>query len=382
MKKILALVVAALLVLSMTAAYAADPVAITDGIAYDANGLTEIDVTVNFTPATGVTTPAHTFSYTLEPADGDASSNPIVYEGVGTVDATAVFAAGETESTATLDLSGLTGFTHAGVYRYTLTQAAISDEDYQAGISSENSTDGQAAVEKYMDLYVDNTGKIISAVLFEEVQTLSATGTSVTYTKKTDEFNNTYGEGDHGTKTFTLKKVVAGGMGDTNDTFPFTFKAEYAGSTATLLDGVTYTIADSSNGTTTGSTAAIGATVDITLGHNETIVITVPNMVKVTVVEGEHATDEGYTIVATQTGAATVTGVTQTLTDNSSDITVADTGSVIAINDADATMTYTNTRESISPTGVVLRFAPYFAMLAGGMLLVLLAVKRRKSDED
>ena len=43
-------------------------------------------------------------------------------------------------------------------------------------------------------------------------------------------------------------------------------------------------------------------------------------------------------------------------------------------------MTYENNLTEVSPTGVVLRFAPYLAMLAAGLVIVLVA--RRKKNED
>ena len=46
-------------------------------------------------------------------------------------------------------------------------------------------------------------------------------------------------------------------------------------------------------------------------------------------------------------------------------------------------ITYTNNLDQISPTGVVLRFAPYFAMFAAGAaLFIILGIKRRKSEEE
>ena len=51
--------------------------------------------------------------------------------------------------------------------------------------------------------------------------------------------------------------------------------------------------------------------------------------------------------------------------------------------DADAgTVTFTNTLLQISPTGLVLRFAPYALMLIGGVVLLVIAMKHRKNREE
>ena len=117
----------------------------------------------------------------------------------------------------------------------------------------------------------------------------------------------------------------------------------------------------------------------IELADGESVVITVPNNVTVNVKELTTAA-EGYTITSSASGFSTA-GTTTQIT--AADVHSDTTGTGGLVESADTTVDYTNDRESISPTGLVLRFAPYFAMFAAGIaLFLILGVKRRKNEEE
>ncbi len=56
---------------------------------------------------------------------------------------------------------------------------------------------------------------------------------------------------------------------------------------------------------------------------------------------------------------------------------------VVTASDATTgTITYNNIRNAISPTGVILRYAPYIIMIAAAAVIVVMAVKSKKKNEE
>ena len=60
----------------------------------------------------------------------------------------------------------------------------------------------------------------------------------------------------------------------------------------------------------------------------------------------------------------------------------AGTVATIADKTQNSVIGLTNTLAEVSPTGVVLRIAPYVAILGGGIALLLLSKRTKKDDED
>ncbi len=155
---------------------------------------------------------------------------------------------------------------------------------------------------------------------------------------------------DRPIRTVTVVKQVTGGFGDRSRSFDFTVRATEAN------DYVTGT------GLTLQSDGSWG----FRLKHGESIDITVLRGDTLTLTEKTDA-DAIYYTTAWSAGA-------------SSDPRTA----VLTVSD-DQTVTVTNHRDPVSPTGVVLRVAPYALMLGAGVALLILGLrhrKRRREDDE
>jgi len=373
MKKTFSKIGAIVLAVLMLTALGATAFAANELVAYSStNELDSAQFTVKLTPSAGVSVPAYIFKYTVEAGEAAAatSSSPKVNAGLGsiTIDDVEFTAAGDAEKTATIDLSAAGPFTAAGIYRYKITQAAITGDAADAGIRNEDNTTD--AVEKTLDLYVSKDGKILAVIMSEDTA-LTTNGSNVTVDTKVDSFDNTFAETnvDNSKHTITLKKEISGNMADATEAFPFEVKVT---SDNEALQGVKFTIGDSDTPNVT-----IGDTyTDIALKGGDSITIVVPNDVSVQVKETVDS-GEGYAIAYETEGFDEDKSAEQ---GNG----VADAGFTVTLDNATETqtITYTNTLDEISPTGVILRVAPFAGMMGGGFALLGLTRRSTRKDED
>ena len=77
----------------------------------------------------------------------------------------------------------------------------------------------------------------------------------------------------------------------------------------------------------------------------------------------------------------TKTTATMAVSNYDTDNTVSSVEATIAATDAQA-VTFTNNLDAISPTGIVMRYAPYALILVAGVVLLLISKKRRKHTEE
>lgn len=327
MKKILAMLLAVMMLLSVAS------VAMADEINTDQQTVT-IKKVYKLANA-GTKSPAETFNLTQTGSrvvDGEATSAP----DLGTITG-ATFAEGAaTVNGATGDITvTLPEYTHVGVYEYTLKETAATTagvtyygDDITLKVTVINDTEGNLR---------------IAAVHAESANNAPEEGET-----KKDNFPNTYSAGK-----LNVTKTVAGNLGDKDKKFDFsvTFKKPEG---KTVKSTIAATVA--------------GQNVTFTPAWNE---------------NGEYT----YTFQLAHDETATFDnlpyGVTYTVTETAvSDYETTKTGDTGTINKADQTAAFTNTKIGEIDMGVMLDSMPYVLVLAvvGAAVIALIAKKRRAED--
>lgn len=305
------------------------------GMTASAETVNSVTLTKNVSAGTGVLAPETSFSFAIAPAivaDGTKdSNNKPVYSGVAGgaffadgADTISFTAGGDMSKTTAVSLSASV-FERPGIYRYVITE---TEGSYDGMDYSEDSY--------YLDVYVTNG-----------TAGLEVTGTVVLKDgAKADSlaFTNTYT-----TNKLSVTKKIAGNQAYMDGKWDITIKVDGA-------SGEKY--ATNKNGVTLTS----GASATVSLGHDETIEI-----------YGLSAGDT-YTVVEDE---ANTDGYTTTYKVNNTD---AASVSAVAEGTSDNTVVITNTKEVTTPTGIVLTFAPYLAMIAAAVILAVVFLRRRRED--
>jgi len=333
-KKILSAVLAGAMVLAMgVSAFAAD----------DAPAEATLKKTLDI--AEGVTVPGATFNFKVEELSAlDGEGDPTVSTGSTgfTQNVTISAADAAAESGKEVALSTIfenATFPHAGVYAYKITEDAatytaaenetltINTEgaEYTVIVEVKNGTDG---VEVGQILIRDKDGE----------KTTSA------------EFNNKYEKKNtDDDKPLTISKTVAGSMGDKASKFSFTLTiTKPEGADDTSLTGVTGKIGDED------VTIAYGTPVTFKLKDGEELKVTgLLFGSKYQVVEAaEDATIQNYSQYETKVAV------------NGTNKDGKDSGETLLTDTTDNTVAFTNTLDSIIPTGVIINNLPYMLMVA------------------
>lgn len=231
------------------------------------------------------------------------------------------------------------GFTNPGIYRYLISETA-SDKGY---ITSDS------AQQKKLDVYVVNGDTDDSLKIGGYV--LHTAGTET----KANGFTNTYDTYD-----LTLENKVEGNQASHTQYFKFTVKLTNSvdgtyNVTLTNADQDAISSSDDYSGQTNDKTVTISSgtgTATFYLKNGQSIVI--PGLAKGTNYEITETDADGYT--------------------------VSDTGKQGAL-DADKTVTFTNTKGGVIPTGVMLVVAPFAALMVVGGVGAFAIAKKKRNEE-
>lgn len=277
--------------------------------------------------------------------------------------------------TATIDFSDVV-FPEPGIYRYIVSESANAD---MAAKGIVNDTD----VDRVLDVYVTDDNGVLSVasyVLHTNVDsvplgadmgsgTVATAGAAVA--DKTDGFTNEYKPTD-----LTFSKVVAGNQASHDKVFDFTLEI----GNMNEGDKLVVSIADDSDdntvdGNADATSASNSATIAANAGKTNVTSLTVGSDGTVTqhfyLQHGQSIAVRGLPLNATYS-------VTENAEDYKSEVTSSDAASGNMA--ADRSVEYTNTRDGVVPTGIMLSIVPGIVIV--GAAGAGIAMSRKKKDED
>lgn len=317
----------------------------------DNDGVVQFQKVLEMQNAQGASVPNVTYTYSISAgsAIGATATSPEIKAGVGKPTVSDVsYTKGDTvsdnEVTKNASVTFPSGtFTAPGIYRYVITESANTNTDI---------TDVDSNT-RYLDVYVVNDtdgGYKIDASVFTE--------TAVTPTFDKDTKQPTYGGKNsditdaYTTYELSLDKVVEGNMGNKDQLFHFTINFSGPANTSFTFGDQQVDLDAQGNGSVNLQLADATAIAEIT---------GIPSTVTYTVTENL-SSSEGYdTTFAVKRGTGASQSIAKdTAASNSEKVTATSQ----SMTKADNAVVVTNTKRTVSPTGIMLSVTPY-ALLAG-----------------
>lgn len=302
----------------------------------DANGGTTITdgthtATVHQGPAGGVTLSASTIEYPIGTA----------------VNASAAGADNIKSITATADISK---FSAPGIYRYELTE---TDDLGSCGVTDTGSN------KRWIDVYVENgeSGLTIAGMVMHD-------GTVDASHKKT------FDAAEFETVNIVLEKEVQGNMGDKNNEFPFQISLSDYGRYCYGHENAEPTAVDGDKITTPAPVRAAASPITVNLKHGDKYYINgLSHEAAVAYIETNNTSDVYQ--VAIEGGTASAASAVNP--NNTKEMASTDVDSALSVK-------YINTFESVSPTGVIMRFGPYIGMVLAAIAFAFVFRRTRKAN--
>lgn len=257
----------------------------------------------------------------------------------------------------------VTKFSHAGVYKYVVTETSFEDDDFKY--------DTNVLV---LYVHVKNDETAANKLSVELVELVDPDGAS----PKIDGFTNEYGkDNDEEDKLhdITLVKEIAGDQANLNAKFTFSVSvnSEYGNDTVLIVD----TNNDGTWGNTVGEgDDAVADEVVILPADGTAKTISLGNGEKARIFNLTH--DCNYTITEQD---ANKNGYTAAVKTDKYEEVVPTNGTVSAeaVSD-DLTITYINTKTSVTPTGIVMNVAPYALLVVIAAAGCFVFLRKRRED--
>ncbi len=239
-------------------------------------------------------------------------------------------------------------FNKPGVYRYEVTEET---DPALPGVTYDESS------VRYLDVFVvaddDDVLAVSSYVLRDSATTIGIDGAYTTDpSDKSSGYTNSITQYD-----FDFSKTIAGNQGDKNKRFHFTLNI--TGTNPGTYPVVTNDVTGNPTTITVGANGIASA--EYSLTNNSTVQIIGLNAGAICTVE-ENAED--YTPTHSLDGAAAIAG------NNSGAITLANSNHSVA---------FTNTRNGIIPTGIIMTIAPFaIGILVFGAVIIFIIIRRKR----
>ena len=277
---------------------------------------------------------------------GDGAGDTVTGQDNGTTDTDQMVTVTDTVN---IDISGLT-FTKPGVYKFSLTESSSdpSNSAYTLGIDDDN----PYSVYLFVEDRGDNGIIVTGAELVKGNQPTNAAE------NKVDKITNYYmvdPETGIVPNSLTVDKTVTGTMGDKNAPFNFT---------------VTIT----ATGNRTFSASKGDTSIDVVEGDADNTYV-----VSTTLKDGESVTINGllngdsYVVKEAEAGKDGYTTMVAGAAN-------ADSHSVVFDDEAADTVSYTNHRDAVSPTGLVMDIAPYALLVVVAAAGCFVFLRKRRED--
>lgn len=411
-RKVLALLVAAIMMVASAAVFA-DGVGLGDGAVESTNEVVRIVKEIKaYNPATcTVNEPTQTYNYAITAGTADvvitdangvqANTKAGVLTGVAMTSETNSTAGTTTSLTyaptagtlnagpdgvantkwVDIDFSGVV-FGAAGVYRYVITESG-------ATYGTNGVVEGDTGHVRYLDVYVKDSATMTDGSLASDWEIYgyalftSDVSTVGTATEKTSGYTTDDGTlaDKYYTFNFSLTKDVQNDsyIESTHHEFPFTVTLTNSTVTADVLPIMTL----SANATQTDlSAGAIAGTWNPTIADGATVTyVGIPAGTTITIYETNDVT--GATYQVSSTGADTdITAANVLPGDDSGTATISAGATAGQAATANKNVTVVNNLQTISPTGVMLRIAPFVAIFAIAAVILVVALRRRSALND